>query len=75
MGVEVYTTDIRRLPSRLRQLFLLDSEGRIAWEVHTDADRRITRVVATADLESIDSYRRICSELFDLAETKRYESK
>jgi hypothetical protein len=71
-GVDVYISDARKIPTNLRRLFVVEEEGRIAWEVNIGPDSRINRVIATSDPASIASYQRTFKELFELAETKPY---
>ena len=75
MGVEVYITYAKNIPTHLRRLAMLETEERIAWEVHIGPDGRITSVVATSDPEPIAVYRRMYRELFELAETQLYRER
>ncbi|MEO0853827.1 MAG: nucleotide-binding protein, partial [Cyanobacteria bacterium J06648_11] len=56
MDVDVLVTD--RLPEEDQKLFLVEQQGRIAWEVETRATLRIDSVYVTEHKKTIDEYRR-----------------
>lgn len=72
LGIETYITDARVVPAHLRRFFMVEAEGRIAWEVFIGPDNRIVRVVATSDPKETEKYARMYKELLELDSTRRY---
>ena len=71
-GVQVYTSLVSGVPGPLRRFFLVDTEGRIAWEPSRGPDNTITGIVMTADADTTTSYLRLFRELMNLDCTERY---
>jgi len=72
LGVEVYIADARITPAHLRRFFVVETKGRIAWEVFIGPDNRIVSVVATSDSTATEKYARMYKELLELDGTRRY---
>ncbi len=72
IGVEVFVTDARYVPLYLNKLFVVDTKGRIAWEVITGSSNEIVTITATSDPEATNKYNRIFQELLELAGTQSY---
>lgn len=72
LGVETYIADARVAPAHLRRFFVVETKGRIAWEVFIGPDSRIVSVVATSDSTETEKYARMYKELLELDGTRRY---
>lgn len=75
MGVEVYITNGARIPAELNNLFLVDSQERLAWQVDIDSSHRISRVSATVKPNEIQSYVQNFDNLLNLGYTRRIFAK
>ncbi|MDZ7336121.1 MAG: hypothetical protein ONB32_13300 [candidate division KSB1 bacterium] len=72
LGVETYVADARVTPAHLRRFFVVETKGRIAWEVFIGPDNRIVSVVATSEPTETEKYARMYKELLELDGTRRY---
>ena len=72
IGVETYIADARIVPAHIRRFFVVETRGRIAWEVFIGPDNRIVGVVATSDPLETEKYARMFKELLELDGTRRY---
>lgn len=73
--IDVYTTVVKNVPKNFNKLFVVESKGRIAWEVFVDSSREIVSVIATSDPKETESYLRIFNELLLLSDTKKWSPK
>jgi len=72
IGVETYITDAQKAPAQLKRFFVVETRGKIAWEVFIGPDNRIVSVVAISDPSKTERYARIFQESLELEETRRY---
>jgi len=72
LKIETYTAISKNIPKNLNKLFVVESQGKIAWEALVDASREITSVIATSDPEKTGQYLRIFNELLILSDTKKW---
>lgn len=75
LGVQVYIALIDEIPPDLQRLFLVESQGRIAWEAFIKADGAIREVVATSDPRVTSDYLQKFHQLIALASVMRYTFK
>lgn len=71
LGVEVYVTVKDKIPRKLRRIFVVDQERRIAWEVTVDQDSEITEVTATSNPLFIDEYVQCFESLIGSSSTNK----
>lgn len=74
MGVDVYVADARIVPASLKRFFVVETKGRIAWEVFIGPDERIVTIVATSEPTNVKKYMSMYEELLQLDGTRRYTS-
>jgi hypothetical protein len=72
LGVDTYIVDIRMVPAQLRRFFLVEAEGKIAWEVFIGPDHRIVRIEATSDPSKTEKFNMIFQDLLKLEGTRHY---
>lgn len=68
--VEAYIVPVSAVPPQLATLFVVESRGRIGWQVYTDDNRRITSVVATTDQNTTRRFLELFEKLLQLDETR-----
>lgn len=73
-GIEVYITDINKLPLEHRRLFVVEAGKSIAWEVEVfpNARQQIGKIIATSDTRRMDELTHSWDRLLKLPTTERY---
>lgn len=65
LGVQVHFVNSSTLPGDLRKNFLVESHGKIAWEMHVDHDGHVIAGVLTANKQANTSYCHIFEKLLE----------
>ena len=69
MGVQVHVVDSSVIPGDLKKDFIVESKGRIAWEIYINHNGHIGSGVVTTNKNITTSYVRIFEKLFSVQDT------